>query len=146
MDGAPVAFVQDKNRDGSIISGDGDRVYLYAGMRRGGKAYYALDITNPEVPRLMWTIDNEDSDFSELGYTFSNPRVGLIDSATEPRPVVMFAGGYDLNKDRRGVIGSNDSEGNAIYVVDAESRSTDMESKAGLRWCRRQCFRAPRAG
>jgi len=120
MDGAPVAFVQDKNHDGSIVSGDGDRAYLYVGMRRGGKAYYALDITNPESPRLMWTIENT-GDFSELGYTFSNPRVGLIDSVSGPRPVVMFAGGYDLNKDRRGVIGSDDSEGNAIYVVDAES-------------------------
>jgi len=131
MDGAPVAFVQDRNRDGSIISSDGDRVYLYAGMRRGGKAYYALDITNPESPRLMWTIDDEDSDFSELGYTFSNPRVGLIESATEPRPVVMFAGGYDLNKDRRGVIGSNDSEGNAIYVVDAESGQLIWKARQG---------------
>ena len=131
MDGAPVAFVQDMDRDGSIISGDGDRVYLYSGMRRGGKAYYALDITNPESPRLMWTIDNKDNDFSELGYTFSNPRVGLVDSATGPRPVVMFAGGYDLNKDRRGVIGSNDSEGNAIYVVDAQSGQLIWKARQG---------------
>lgn len=130
MDGAPVAFVQDKNRDGSIVSSDGDRVYLYAGMRRGGKAYYALDITNPESPRLMWTIE-KGGDFSELGYTFSNPRVGLIDSASGPRPVVMFAGGYDLNKDKRGVIGSDDSEGNAIYVVDAESGQLIWKARQG---------------
>jgi len=67
FDGAPVAFIQDKNRNGSIELGD--RVSLYTGMRRGGKAYYALDVTNPEVPRLMWTIDNS-GDFAELGYTF----------------------------------------------------------------------------
>ncbi len=130
MDGAPVAFVQDINRDGSIVSSDGDHVYLYVGMRRGGKAYYALDITNPERPRLMWTIE-KDGEFSELGYTFSNPRVGLIDSFSGPRPVVMFAGGYDLNKDRRGVIGSNDSEGNAIYVVDAETGQLIWKARQG---------------
>ena len=118
VDGAPVAFILDANHDGSIVSSDGDRVFLYVGMRRGGKAYYAFDVTNPERPDLMWTIDNS-GDFSELGYTFSNPRVGLVDTPTGPRPVVMFAGGYDFNKDSRGAVGTNDSEGNAIYVVDA---------------------------
>ena len=54
FDGAPVAYIQDKNLNGSIESGDS--VYLYTGMRRGGKAYYALDVTNPEMPSLMWTV------------------------------------------------------------------------------------------
>ena len=130
MDGAPVAFMYDKNQDGSIISGDGDRVFLYAGMRRGGKAYYALDVTNPENPRLMWTIE-KGGDFGELGLTFSTPRVGLIDTATGPRPVVMFAGGYDVNKDKRGVIGSDDSEGNAMYVVDAETGALIWKARGG---------------
>jgi type IV pilus assembly protein PilY1 len=87
-------------------------------MRRGGKAYYAFDVTNPTLPNLMWTIEKS-GDFAELGYTFSDPRVGLVETASGPRPAVMFAGGYDLNKDTRGSVGTNDSEGNAIYVVDA---------------------------
>jgi type IV pilus assembly protein PilY1 len=130
VDGAPVAFIQDINRDGSIISSDGDKVYLYVGMRRGGKAYYAFDVTDPESPRLMWTIEKS-GDFAELGYTFSNPRVSLVDSPSGPKPVVMFAGGYDLNKDARGVVGSNDSEGNAIYVVDAETGDLVWKARRG---------------
>ncbi|MEE4164244.1 MAG: PilC/PilY family type IV pilus protein, partial [Woeseiaceae bacterium] len=120
IDGAPVAFIQDRNRDGTISAADGDRVYLYVGMRRGGKAYFAFDVTNPEAPDLMWTIDDS-GDFAELGYTFSNPRVGLVRTAAGPTPAIMFAGGYDMNKDTRGTVGSNDSEGNAIYVVNAET-------------------------
>ena len=120
LDGAPVAYIQDVNYDGSIVPSDGDRVYLYVGMRRGGKAYFAFDITSPESPRLMWTIDKS-GDFSELGYTFSNPRVGLVNTGSGPRPVIMFAGGYDLSKDTRGVVGTDDSEGNAIFIVDAET-------------------------
>jgi type IV pilus assembly protein PilY1 len=112
--------MQDVNRDGSIVSSDGDRVYLYVGMRRGGKKYYALDVTNPESPRLMWTI-GKGGDFGELGYTFSNPRVGLVNTGGGPRAVVMFAGGYDMNKDTRGSVGTDDAEGNAIFVVDAET-------------------------
>lgn len=120
VDGAPVAFVQDVDQDGSILASDGDRVYLYVGMRRGGKSYYALDITNPESPDLMWSISN-DGDFSELGYTFSNPRVGLVRTGSGPTPAIMFGGGYDMNKDSRGAVGTDDSEGNAIYVVNAET-------------------------
>jgi type IV pilus assembly protein PilY1 len=118
FDGAPVAYIQDVNLNGSIESGD--KVYLYTGMRRGGKAYYALDVTDPENPQLMWRIDKS-GDFSELGLTFSNPRVGMVDIGSGPTPVVMFAGGYDTNKDARGAEGTDDSEGNAIYIVNAET-------------------------
>ncbi|MDH5322894.1 MAG: PilC/PilY family type IV pilus protein, partial [Gammaproteobacteria bacterium] len=130
VDGAPVAFMLDRNNDGSIVSSDGDRVYLYVGMRRGGKAYYAFDVTNPTAPDLMWTIDKS-GDFSELGYTFSDPRVGLVETASGPRPAVMFAGGYDLNKDTRGSVGTDDSEGNAIYVVDAVTGQLIWKAKNG---------------
>ena len=130
MDGAPVAFMLDANSDGSIVASDGDKVYLYVGMRRGGKAYYAFDITNPESPDLMWTIE-KGGDFSELGYTFSNPRVGLVNSPSGPVPAVMFAGGYDLNKDVRGSVGTDDSEGNAIYVVNAETGSLIWKARGG---------------
>ena len=130
IDGAPVAFIMDKDQDGTINANDGDRVYMYVGMRRGGKAYYGFDVTNPESPRLMWTIDNS-GDFQELGYTFSNPRVGLVRSANGPLPVVMFAGGYDMNKDIRGSVGTNDSEGNAIFVVDAETGALVWKARRG---------------
>ena len=130
VDGAPVAFMLDMNNDGSIVASDGDKVYLYIGMRRGGKAYYAFDITNPESPDLMWTIE-KGGDFAELGYTFSNPRVGLVNTPSGPVPAVMFAGGYDLNKDVRGSVGTNDSEGNAIYVVNAETGSLIWKARGG---------------
>jgi type IV pilus assembly protein PilY1 len=143
LDGAPVAFMQDRNQDGSINASDGDKVYLYVGMRRGGKAYYALDVTNPESPRLMWTIDKS-GEFSELGLTFSNPRVGLVDIGSGPQPVVMFAGGYDVNKDKRGVVGSNDSEGNAMYVVDAETGALIWKARGGSGGAGGKVFEHPR--
>ena len=130
LDGAPVSFIQDVNYDGTINAADGDRVYMYIGMRRGGKSYYAFDVTNPESPDLLWRIDKGGL-FAELGYTFSNPRVGLMKTISGPRPIVMFAGGYDFNKDARGVVGTNDSEGNAIYVVDAETGVLIWKARQG---------------
>ena len=129
FDGAPVAYIEDVNLNGTIESGD--KVYIFTGMRRGGKALYAMDVTNPEVPRLMWTIEKSVGDYAELGWTFSTPRVGMVQTATGKTPVVMFAGGYDLNKDIRGSVGTDDSEGNAIFVVNAETGDLIWKATGG---------------
>ena len=128
LDGAPVAYIQDVNFDGNIAAGD--KVWLYVGLRRGGKSYYALDVSDPESPRLMWTIDKS-GDFGELGYTFSNPRVGMVDTGSGPVAAVMFAGGYDTNKDDRSGVGTDDAEGNAIYVVNAETGALIWKARGG---------------
>jgi len=120
-DGTPVAYIEDTNHSGTIESGE--RAWLFFGLRRGGKALYALDVTDPESPQLMWTIEKGDPGFAELGYTFSTPRVASLDWGTGRKPALIFAGGYDMNKDTRGAVGTNDSEGNAIFVVDAETGS-----------------------
>ncbi|MCH8059527.1 MAG: hypothetical protein IIA11_03615 [Proteobacteria bacterium] len=130
LDGAPVAYLQDVNNDGSIVASDGDKAYLFVGMRRGGKKYYAFDVTNPESPDLMWTIE-KGGDFAELGYTFSTPRVGMVKTPSGPRGVLMFAGGYDMNKDARGSVGTDDTEGNAMYVVDAETGALIWKARGG---------------
>jgi Tfp pilus tip-associated adhesin PilY1 len=55
-DGSPVVFYDDLNGDGFIDSSAGDRVWLYFGLRRGGRAYYALDITQKDTPFFKWKI------------------------------------------------------------------------------------------
>lgn len=123
VDGAPATYIYDANGDGNIDAGD--KVHLFFGLRRGGTSYYALDVTDPEVPKLLWRID-KGGQFAELGQTWSTPRVGrmLYGGSSTPRPVVIFAGGYDTNKDNilgSTVMGTNDSMGNSIFVVDAET-------------------------
>jgi len=44
----------------------------------------------------------------------------------------MFAGGYDTNKDTRGVLGTDDSEGNAIYVVNAETGAMIWKARGAI--------------
>ena len=116
VDGAPAAYIDD---GGDGVVGSGDKAWVYFGLRRGGRNMYAMDISDPDNPKLMWTI-KPTGDFSELGYTFSTPRVGKLDWGSGVKPVVMFAGGYDLNKDTK-ALGTNDSMGNAFYIVDAET-------------------------
>ena len=43
----------------------------------------------------------------------------------------MFGGGYDMNKDTRGSVGTDDSEGNALFVVDAVNGSLIWKAVEG---------------
>lgn len=117
VDGAPTVYVKDLNNDGTLSSSDGDKVWLYFGLRLGGRNYYALNISNPDDPRILWGI-SATGDFAELGYSFSSPRIGTLNWGSGNKPVLMFAGGYDLNKDNDD---DDDTMGNAIFIVDAET-------------------------
>jgi type IV pilus assembly protein PilY1 len=92
-------------------------------LRRGGRAYYALDVSSPEAPELLWSIDaEEDADFAELGLTFSEPSIGRldIDKDGDGELVLVFAGGYDRRYDDENWE-PTDPLGNAIYIVNAET-------------------------
>ena len=118
-DGRPSVWVNDVDGDGNIETGD--HVYLYFGMRRGGRSYYALDVTNKTSPVLLWRIDNTDPDFTELGQTWSTPIKSQVNIDGTVTDVVFFSGGYDPNQDdpSNTIFNSVDSQGRAIYMVDA---------------------------
>ena len=90
------------------------------GMRRGGKSYYAFDITSPTAPTLLWKISKSDSQFTELGQTWSKPKAGWLNVSGKTLPVFIFGGGYDVNKDTcSGSTACLDSEGRGIFIVNA---------------------------
>jgi len=115
MDGAPTALVVDNDLDGTIETGDGDNVYLFFGQRRGGKRYYALDVSDPDQPKFLWSIGKGDADgeFAELGQSWSLMRAGLMEveesGVVKNRAVLIFSGGY--NGDDEGDGTDNDGDG-----------------------------------
>lgn len=115
IDGTPVAYIYDKNNDGTI-SGSDDKVYLYFGLQRGGNGYYALDISDPDKPQMLWHIDTTTPGFDLLGQSWSTPTLGRIGGFDGP--VLFFAGGFDPNKDSAKV-GTADKMGQGVYIVDA---------------------------
>ncbi|MGB5441903.1 MAG: hypothetical protein WBN57_04675, partial [Gammaproteobacteria bacterium] len=125
IDSPAVAYTRDVNNDGTLSAAAGDKVFVYFGLRRGGRGYYALDLSTPGSPAYKWMISNATTGFSELGQSWSQPVptiiAGYVDGGGKPKPVIMFGGGYDAgNKDTAG-LATTDSMGRAIYVVDADS-------------------------
>lgn len=93
--------------DGSPMAGDawfGDvnnagpswKTVLVGGLNSGGKSIYALDVTNPttfDATKILW----EFSDSADLGFTFSQPQIGRLNSGDW---VAVFGNGYNSTGDR----------------------------------------------
>jgi type IV pilus assembly protein PilY1 len=124
LDGPLTVWANDVNNDGVLedstgTTEPGESAYLYVGMRRGGKNYYSLDVTDRTSPKLKWEIKGGTGDFATLAQTWSKMNLAQIKSNGSARKVLLFGGGYDVNQDTE--TAGTDSEGNAIYMVDADT-------------------------
>jgi len=160
IDGTPTFYIQDRSRDadnnivdiadGYINPADGDFIYMFFSMRRGGRNIYAFDVTptgklttnalGQVQPKLKWVIrGGVDSSYLKLGQTWSRPVVARIrydctgtnpgcttTGDTQAKYVLIFGGGYDSNQD--GTVNNadgtgTDSVGNAIYIANPATGS-----------------------
>lgn len=125
LDGPMSYWHKDRNHNGVILDSAGkieskEHIYLYTGMRRGGRSYYALDISDRTDPKFLWQIDNTTPGFSKLGQTWSKMTPALVKFDNKEINVLFFGGGYDPDEDNKS-IRSNSSMGNAIYMVQASN-------------------------
>lgn len=112
---------------------DGNNVWVYAAMRRGGSAVYAFDVsagTNLTDPRLKWKADSTTTGMSNIGQTWSAPKLikaagyATAGAGTE-KPMIIMGGGYDPCED--GTVASDlntctgTPKGSNIYVLDADT-------------------------
>lgn len=129
--------------DGSIGVHQKDaNVWIFPTMRRGGRAIYAFNVSNPAQPSLMWrkgcytasTSTSDDvscdgsgagnlSDWSSIGQTWSKPQIAYLpgyEAAGEKYPVLVFGGGYDQCEDTDSQNRcTNPRKGAGIWFVDA---------------------------
>ncbi len=116
VDSTIYPYVYDENKNGTIDLPH-DKVILIIGMRRGGGIfssepttgyYYALDVSDPASPTLLWSISNNkvrkgnaiwtSTDYANLGETWSEPKIGRISEgspAAKDKIVIFIGGGYD---------------------------------------------------
>jgi type IV pilus assembly protein PilY1 len=152
LDSGVTSLLIDGNSDGKIDPENDDNsnpdiAYLFTGMRRGGKHYYAIDASDYDEPKMLWSISKSDADFAELAMTWSEPTVAFIKYDDEPTGVhaLIFGGGYngddddndlDTGKDERSdadpnFTGSDDDEGNAIFIVNARTGALIWKAVGG---------------
>jgi len=95
---------------------EGSTAIIYVAARRGGNFIYAFDVSNPDAPAFKFKLSPSTANMSNLGQTWSAPRVMKIRGPTTAgRVVLIFGGGYDISEDTN----SHGTVGRGVYVVDA---------------------------
>lgn len=97
-----------------VYDGSSWKTILVGGLNGGGKGYYALDITNPDSPILLWEFGNSDCagctrTDNNMGYSFGNP---VITKTPENKWVVVLTSGYNNG-------GGSESGKGVLYVLNA---------------------------
>jgi len=159
VDGSPIVLIRDRPSStgvsgviGDVTGTDGDRVLLFFGLRRGGAAYYALDITDPAAPKLVWritpagllragqtTVDAGTAAlYAPLALAFSTPQVGrvrvdldenLTTTADQAlHTVLLFGGGYNGGRNNVGTRLGKDA--NTSKTID--NPLTTVDERVGL--------------
>lgn len=131
--------------DGSIgiyQNADNSNIWIYPTMRRGGRMFYALDVTSvtsstSSAPSIKWKfgcpdlgddnscVSNTASvSASAIGQTWSLPNVAFIKGYSTASPLIVMGGGYDACEDANTASPScSGAKGNIVYVLNASTGS-----------------------
>jgi type IV pilus assembly protein PilY1 len=97
------------------------RTVLIGGLRKGGKQYFALDITNTLDPKFLWEFpkSTDTATLAKVSQSWSEPAIGKVKIEQGGGLVekwVAFVGGgydpYDEKKPNQAIVG------NVFYVID----------------------------
>ncbi|MES2937864.1 MAG: PilC/PilY family type IV pilus protein [Pseudomonadota bacterium] len=128
------------------------KTYIYATMRRGGRAVYAFDVTTPGNPALLWksgcasaSLTDSDctSSMSDMGQSWAPVKTFYASNyGSGSTPLIIMGGGYDTceDYDARSTTGANhnctsSSKGKKVYILNALTgavvRSFDTVAPSG---------------
>ena len=120
VDGTPEVGDICPNAPSTTCASTEWKTILVGGLNDGGKAYYALDITDPVVPKLLWQFTD-----TNLGLSYSNARITKLQDGTW---AVIVASGYN-NADGKGYLYViNAGTGNLIRSISTGTGSTGTPS------------------
>ncbi|HEY8360239.1 MAG TPA: PilC/PilY family type IV pilus protein, partial [Ramlibacter sp.] len=101
-------FVDGSPNMADIKVGTTWKTIVVGGLNAGGRGYYALDVTDPTKPELLWEFTH-----ANLGLTFGNP---VITQKSDGTWVVVFSSGYNNVP----IDGKGTGDGNGhLFVVNA---------------------------
>ncbi len=122
VDGA-TTYKYSFNDEGEIVPEQ-----LIFGERRGGRAYYSVDVSDPSPTNWVkkWYITNSLSGFGELGQSWSKISLAKFrSSSTSTKTVGIFCGGYDDSGTDGIDPDGPDTKGRGIFLVDVSKTETD---------------------
>ncbi|OZA06723.1 MAG: hypothetical protein B7X95_01515 [Methylophilaceae bacterium 17-44-8] len=107
------------------------KTILIGGLNGGGRGYYALDVTDPTSPSMLWEFTAAND--SSVGYSFGEPVVTKLSSgANAGRWVVLLTSGYNNGTlDNNGVTANNPAGNGQGYLYALNAFNGALISKVG---------------
>ncbi len=99
----------------TVFSNPGWYTVLVSGMREGGRGYFALDVTDPSDPKILWEFTDNHGD-NNMGYTWSVPAIGRVKVGNSDKWVAIVGGGWTDPG-----VSANNNVGNRLYMIDIET-------------------------
>ena len=94
------------------------KTVIVSGLRGGGPYYFAVDVTDPGDPKILWEWPNPVNDpvntdpvVAHLGDGWGKPDIGRVMVGTETKFVAFVTGGYS----------TSDNLGNSFHIIDIET-------------------------
>lgn len=107
----------------AYVSGNWKSVLL-SGLGKGGKAVFALDISNPAnfaTTDVLWEKSSGDAGFGNLGYVYGKPKVVRIASGW----VAIFGNGYNSGTGKASLFVLNLADGTVLKEMIADNVGPD---------------------
>ena len=114
-----------------LLGGDDFETILVGGLGKGGKGYFALDISEPgsmSAENVLWEFPNAVSldDIDNIGFSFSRPLVVRTNSLTDDESwVVIFGNGYDSANGNAALYLLNPKTGDIVKQIVADNPTID---------------------
>jgi hypothetical protein len=105
------------------------RTILICGLRKGGKQYFALDITDTLNPVFLWEFprSNDATTLAKVGQSWSEPAIGRVKmeygGELYERWVAFIGGGQDPNEKK----GNDAVIGRGFYIIDVKTGNSLWE-------------------
>jgi type IV pilus assembly protein PilY1 len=120
VDGSPkVADVWFDSNNDNQKAADEWRTVLVCGLRKGGKHYFALDITDTLNPKYLWEFPKTSGVLGRLGQSWSDPAIGKVKieqgGDLVEKWVAFIGGGFDPIDQKKE---AEASTGKVFFVID----------------------------
>lgn len=124
--GGHQSYVDNTPVIGEAYLGGAWRTVLIGTLRGGGQSIFALDITNPNVPVLLWEKSAADPDYKDLGFTYGQPVITRLHTGSWG---VVVSNGYNSAQDNAVLYVMNLADGSLVKALPA---SDNLATPNGL--------------
>ncbi|WP_313334035.1 pilus assembly protein, partial [Pseudomonas oryzihabitans] len=114
--GGHQSYVDNTPVVGDVYFNGAWRTVLIGTLRGGGRGIFALDITNPNAPALLWEKSDADASYKDLGFTYAQPIITRLHTGGW---AVVVSNGYNSAQDNAVLYVMNVADGSLIKALPA---------------------------